>query len=204
MRRAQKAHSVGGQAFRQLCLTAPLTAGARSTSRPLLEDQQRAPLPLLLLAALRLVALSPSQSSTLHQELCSAQHVHRPASPQRQLPAPRLKLTRFAPTSPSTCGNRAYRLKDGASACNSCYWRSYMLRCVVWSTRPSRRACAELSTDRAVRACSTTGKTTLAKALAKVIPKARCCFQDDFAPPAEKVPMHPVHLVQDWDDPDGA
>lgn len=48
------------------------------------------------------------------------------------------------------------------------------------------------------------GKTTLAKALAKVLPSSRCLFQDDFAPPAEKVPMHPVHQVQDWDDPDGA
>jgi nicotinamide/nicotinate riboside kinase len=49
-----------------------------------------------------------------------------------------------------------------------------------------------------------TGKTTLAKALSKVIPGARCLFQDDFAPPQEKVPMHPIHQVQDWDDPDGA
>ncbi|KAM0790659.1 hypothetical protein ACM66B_004519 [Microbotryomycetes sp. NB124-2] len=48
------------------------------------------------------------------------------------------------------------------------------------------------------------GKTTLAKALSKVIPGSKCLFQDDFAPPAEKVPMHPVHNVQDWDDPDGA
>lgn len=30
-----------------------------------------------------------------------------------------------------------------------------------------------------------------------------CGLQDDFAPPAEKLPIHPVHNVQDWDDPEG-
>ncbi|KAK4052415.1 ribosylnicotinamide kinase [Microbotryomycetes sp. JL201] len=49
----------------------------------------------------------------------------------------------------------------------------------------------------AIGGATCSGKTTLAKALSKVIP-------DDFAPPAEKVPVHPVHKVQDWDDPDGA
>ncbi|SGY61008.1 BQ5605_C007g04515 [Microbotryum silenes-dioicae] len=48
------------------------------------------------------------------------------------------------------------------------------------------------------------GKTTLAKHLAQILPNSTSLFQDDFAPPAEKVPIHPVHRVQDWDDPDGA
>ncbi|SCV71448.1 BQ2448_3036 [Microbotryum intermedium] len=48
------------------------------------------------------------------------------------------------------------------------------------------------------------GKTTLAKHLARILPNSTSLFQDDFAPPAEKVPIHPVYGVQDWDDPDGA
>ncbi|GAA5849334.1 hypothetical protein JCM5353_006741 [Sporobolomyces roseus] len=48
------------------------------------------------------------------------------------------------------------------------------------------------------------GKTTLAKHLARIIPSSLLVFQDDFAPPSEKVPMHSEHAFQDWDDPDGA
>ncbi|GAA5897713.1 ribosylnicotinamide kinase [Sporobolomyces salmoneus] len=48
------------------------------------------------------------------------------------------------------------------------------------------------------------GKTTLAKHLGRIIPSSTLLFQDDFAPPSEKVPMHPVHGFQDWDDPAGA
>ncbi|KAM0753416.1 P-loop containing nucleoside triphosphate hydrolase protein [Meredithblackwellia eburnea MCA 4105] len=48
------------------------------------------------------------------------------------------------------------------------------------------------------------GKTTLAKHLRQIIPNSVILHQDDFAPPAELVPYHPVHKVQDWDDPDGA
>ncbi|GAA6006162.1 hypothetical protein JCM11491_002056 [Sporobolomyces phaffii] len=47
------------------------------------------------------------------------------------------------------------------------------------------------------------GKTTLAKHLARIIP-GTLLFQDDFAPPSERVPTHPVHGFQDWDDPAGA
>lgn len=48
------------------------------------------------------------------------------------------------------------------------------------------------------------GKTTLAKHLHRIIPNSTLLFQDDFAPPSEKVPIHPVHGFQDWDDPEGA
>ncbi|GAA5975379.1 hypothetical protein JCM5350_006461 [Sporobolomyces pararoseus] len=48
------------------------------------------------------------------------------------------------------------------------------------------------------------GKTTLAKHLSRIIPSSTLLFQDDFAPPSEKVPMHPIHQFQDWDDPNGA
>ena len=47
-------------------------------------------------------------------------------------------------------------------------------------------------------------KTTLAKHLGRIIPDSNLLFQDDFAPPSEKVPMHPTQAFQDWDDPDGA
>ncbi|GAA5883811.1 hypothetical protein JCM16303_002387 [Sporobolomyces ruberrimus] len=48
------------------------------------------------------------------------------------------------------------------------------------------------------------GKTTLAKHLARIIPSSSLLFQDDFAPPSELVPVHRVHGFQDWDDPQGA
>ncbi|KAG8750280.1 ribosylnicotinamide kinase [Serendipita sp. 396] len=48
------------------------------------------------------------------------------------------------------------------------------------------------------------GKTTLAKHLRSVLPGSVIIHQDDFAPPEELVPIHPIHNVQDWDDPEGA
>jgi len=48
------------------------------------------------------------------------------------------------------------------------------------------------------------GKTTLAKHLNRILPDSVIIHQDDFAPPQELVPVHPVHNVQDWDAPAGA
>ncbi|GAA5828497.1 hypothetical protein JCM3770_002288 [Rhodotorula araucariae] len=48
------------------------------------------------------------------------------------------------------------------------------------------------------------GKTTLAKHLGRIIPSSLLLFQDDFAPPAELVPVDPKHGWQDWDDAKGA
>ncbi|KAI0693017.1 P-loop containing nucleoside triphosphate hydrolase protein [Cytidiella melzeri] len=48
------------------------------------------------------------------------------------------------------------------------------------------------------------GKTTLAKHLRTILPSSVILHQDDFAPPQELIPMHPVYNVQDWDDPEGA
>lgn len=48
------------------------------------------------------------------------------------------------------------------------------------------------------------GKTTLAKHLERILPGSVIIHQDDFAPPQELVPMHPIHRVQDWDSPTGA
>lgn len=48
------------------------------------------------------------------------------------------------------------------------------------------------------------GKTTLAKHLARIIPASLLLFQDDFAPPAEQIPVDPTHGWQDWDDAKGA
>ncbi|KAJ7039171.1 P-loop containing nucleoside triphosphate hydrolase protein [Mycena alexandri] len=48
------------------------------------------------------------------------------------------------------------------------------------------------------------GKTTLAKHLHRILPNSVIIHQDDFAPPQELVPMHPVHNVQDWDAAPGA
>ncbi|KAF8170292.1 P-loop containing nucleoside triphosphate hydrolase protein [Mycena galopus ATCC 62051] len=48
------------------------------------------------------------------------------------------------------------------------------------------------------------GKTTLAKHLKRILPNSVIIHQDDFAPPQELVPVHPVHNVQDWDAPAGA
>jgi len=50
---------------------------------------------------------------------------------------------------------------------------------------------------------SCSGKTTLAKHLRKILPGNTIIHQDDFAPPQELVPMHPVYGVQDWDSPAG-
>ncbi|KAF8160893.1 P-loop containing nucleoside triphosphate hydrolase protein [Crassisporium funariophilum] len=48
------------------------------------------------------------------------------------------------------------------------------------------------------------GKTTLAKHLKRILPDSVIIHQDDFAPPQELVPIHPIHNVQDWDAPAGA
>lgn len=48
------------------------------------------------------------------------------------------------------------------------------------------------------------GKTTLSKHLATILPNATSLFQDDFAPPQEQVPYNDKYGVQDWDDKDGA
>ncbi|KAJ7718023.1 P-loop containing nucleoside triphosphate hydrolase protein [Mycena maculata] len=48
------------------------------------------------------------------------------------------------------------------------------------------------------------GKTTLAKHLKRILPNSVIIHQDDFTPPQEQVPMHPVHNVQDWDAAPGA
>lgn len=48
------------------------------------------------------------------------------------------------------------------------------------------------------------GKTTLAKHLRAILPNCFIIHQDDFAPPQELIPMHPVYQVQDWDDAPGA
>ncbi|KAF9233488.1 P-loop containing nucleoside triphosphate hydrolase protein [Melanogaster broomeanus] len=48
------------------------------------------------------------------------------------------------------------------------------------------------------------GKTTLAKHLRSILPNSVIIHQDDFAPPQELIPIHPVYNVQDWDAPQGA
>ncbi|KAF8835547.1 P-loop containing nucleoside triphosphate hydrolase protein [Paxillus ammoniavirescens] len=48
------------------------------------------------------------------------------------------------------------------------------------------------------------GKTTLAKHLRNILPNSVIIHQDDFAPPQELLPIHPVYNVQDWDAPQGA
>ncbi|KIK09315.1 hypothetical protein K443DRAFT_671813 [Laccaria amethystina LaAM-08-1] len=48
------------------------------------------------------------------------------------------------------------------------------------------------------------GKTTLAKHINGILPDSVIIHQDDFAPPQELVPIHPIHGVQDWDAAPGA
>ncbi|KZP34373.1 P-loop containing nucleoside triphosphate hydrolase protein [Athelia psychrophila] len=48
------------------------------------------------------------------------------------------------------------------------------------------------------------GKTTLVKHLARILPNSFIIHQDDFAPPAERTPMHPTLQLEDWDAPRGA
>ncbi|KAG1777988.1 P-loop containing nucleoside triphosphate hydrolase protein [Suillus placidus] len=50
-----------------------------------------------------------------------------------------------------------------------------------------------------VGGASCSGKTTVAKLLRNIIPNSVIIHQDDFAPPYEIIPYHPVHKVQDWD-----
>ncbi|BGP50396.1 ribosylnicotinamide kinase [Rhodotorula kratochvilovae] len=56
----------------------------------------------------------------------------------------------------------------------------------------------------AISGATCSGKTTLAKHLGRIIPSSLLLFQDDFAPPAELVPVDPKHGWQDWDDVRGA
>lgn len=62
----------------------------------------------------------------------------------------------------------------------------------------------------AVGGASCSGKTTLAKHLRSILSptdsptSARILHQDDFAPPADLIPLHPIHGVQDWDSVEGA
>ncbi|KIJ06758.1 hypothetical protein PAXINDRAFT_91531, partial [Paxillus involutus ATCC 200175] len=48
------------------------------------------------------------------------------------------------------------------------------------------------------------GKTTLVKHLKNILPNSVIIHQDDFAPPQELLPIHPVYNLQDWDAPQGA
>ncbi|KAH7912288.1 P-loop containing nucleoside triphosphate hydrolase protein [Hygrophoropsis aurantiaca] len=48
------------------------------------------------------------------------------------------------------------------------------------------------------------GKTTLSKHLRRILPNSVIIHQDDFAPPEDKLPLHPVHNVRDWDAAPGA
>ncbi|KAH9940469.1 P-loop containing nucleoside triphosphate hydrolase protein [Epithele typhae] len=54
------------------------------------------------------------------------------------------------------------------------------------------------------RGATCSGKTTLAKHLKRILPNSVILHQDDFAPPQELVPVHPVYGVQDWDKAEGA
>ncbi|KWU46008.1 P-loop containing nucleoside triphosphate hydrolase protein, partial [Rhodotorula sp. JG-1b] len=55
----------------------------------------------------------------------------------------------------------------------------------------------------AIGGATGSGKTTLAKHLGRIIPSL-LVFQDDFAPPEDKVPIDPRYGWQDWDDKAGA
>ncbi|KAJ8094236.1 ribosylnicotinamide kinase [Marasmius tenuissimus] len=48
------------------------------------------------------------------------------------------------------------------------------------------------------------GKTTLAKHLQNCLPNSHILHQDDFVPPAEKLPKDPEFGFENWDDPEGA
>ncbi|KAG0145014.1 hypothetical protein CROQUDRAFT_716314 [Cronartium quercuum f. sp. fusiforme G11] len=56
----------------------------------------------------------------------------------------------------------------------------------------------------AVGGATCSGKTTLSEHLRQILPNSTILHQDDFAPPVEKIPLHPIHNVKDWDDPKGA
>lgn len=55
-----------------------------------------------------------------------------------------------------------------------------------------------------VGGASCSGKTTLAKHLVRILPRCLLLHQDDYAPPEEDIPLHPVHGVKDWDAPSTA
>ncbi|GAA97287.1 uncharacterized protein L969DRAFT_14624 [Mixia osmundae IAM 14324] len=58
----------------------------------------------------------------------------------------------------------------------------------------------------ALGGASCSGKTTLAKFLKQILPPERTFIlhQDDLTPPAERLPIHPIYGVQDWDSPETA
>lgn len=56
----------------------------------------------------------------------------------------------------------------------------------------------------AIGGATCSGKTTLAKHLQKILPNSVILHQDDMAPPADLIPIHPVHNMPDWDHPSGA
>ncbi|TCD65673.1 ribosylnicotinamide kinase [Steccherinum ochraceum] len=51
---------------------------------------------------------------------------------------------------------------------------------------------------------TSSGKTTLAKHLQNCLPNSHILHQDDFVPPAEKLPKDPDFGFENWDDPEGA
>jgi nicotinamide/nicotinate riboside kinase len=55
-----------------------------------------------------------------------------------------------------------------------------------------------------VGGASCSGKTTLAKHLRRILSNSVIIHQDDFAPPQELIPIHPIWNVQDWDAAEGA
>ncbi|CAL1708056.1 unnamed protein product [Somion occarium] len=55
-----------------------------------------------------------------------------------------------------------------------------------------------------VGGATSSGKTNLAKHLRSILPGSVIIHQDDFAPPLEQIPIHPIYNVQDWDSAEGA
>ncbi|EIN11147.1 P-loop containing nucleoside triphosphate hydrolase protein [Punctularia strigosozonata HHB-11173 SS5] len=55
-----------------------------------------------------------------------------------------------------------------------------------------------------VGGATSSGKTTLAKHLRNCLPNSFTVHQDDFVPPAEKLPIDPEYGFENWDDPEGA
>ncbi|PPR01343.1 hypothetical protein CVT24_006321 [Panaeolus cyanescens] len=51
---------------------------------------------------------------------------------------------------------------------------------------------------------TSSGKTTLAKHIQNCLPNSHILHQDDFVPPAEKLPKDPEFGYENWDDPEGA
>lgn len=49
---------------------------------------------------------------------------------------------------------------------------------------------------------SSSGKTTVAKTISKLLPDLVLIHQDDFYFPSEKIPLHPVLKEENWDSPE--